>query len=96
MTCMSYNKESARRYLGYCLQLTNWVLDSGATFHMSPAISDFIPGSLVEMDKYIEFAYESYVTAKQAVEVQIKMFGDNGKTFITMLYNVLFAPDLCV
>ena len=56
----------------------------------------FIPGSLVEMEKYIEFAYESYVTAKQAVEVQIKMFGDNGKTFITMLYNVLFAPDLCV
>ena len=27
-------------------QLTNWILDLGATCHMTPEVSDFIPGSL--------------------------------------------------
>ena len=27
-------------------KLTNWILDSGATCHMAPEVSDFIPGSL--------------------------------------------------
>ena len=26
-------------------QLTNWILDSGATCHMTPEVTDFIPGS---------------------------------------------------
>ena len=38
------------------MQPTNWILDSGAMCHMTPDISDFVPGSLVEMDKYIEVA----------------------------------------
>ena len=30
---------------GDSLQLTNWILDSGATCHMTPDISDFLPDS---------------------------------------------------
>ena len=36
MTRMSGNDESLGKYFGDSLQLTNWVLDSGATFHMTP------------------------------------------------------------
>ena len=50
---------------GNRLQLTNWILDSGSTCHMTPDISYFIPGSLVETDKYIEVADGHFVTSKQ-------------------------------
>ena len=61
-------------------QLTNWILDLRSTCHMMPEISDFIPGSLENTDKYIEFA-------DQKGQVQIQMCGNNR--------NVLLAPDLC-
>ena len=53
---MSYNAKIPRRYFGDSSQVTNWILDSGAPCHMTPDILDFIPGSLEEMDKYIEAA----------------------------------------
>ena len=37
-------------------QLTNWIVDSIATCHMTPEVSDFIPGLLEDMDKHIEVA----------------------------------------
>ena len=49
----------------------------------------------METDKYIEVSYGHFVTAKQMGEVQIKMCDDNGKSFISTLYNVILAPDLC-
>ena len=76
-------------------QLTNLILDSGATCHMTPEVSDFIPGSLEDTDKYIEVADGHHVTAKQKDQVRIQMCDDNRKTFIATLYNVLLAPDLC-
>ena len=76
-------------------QLTNWILDLGATCHMTPEVSDFIPGTLEDTDKYIEVADGHHVTAKQKGRVQIKMCDDNGKPFIATLHNVLLAPDLC-
>ena len=48
MVCMSSNAEIPRKYFGDSLQPTNWILDSIATCHMTPDISDFILGSLVE------------------------------------------------
>ena len=63
--------------------------------HMTPEVSDFIPGSLQDTDKYIEVADGHHVTAKQKGQVRIQMCDDNGKTFIATLYNVLLAPDLC-
>ena len=35
-------------------QLTNWILDSGAAYHMTLENSNFTPDSLVETDKYIK------------------------------------------
>ena len=58
---------------------------------MTPEISDFIPISLVETDKYIEFADGHFITAGKTGVVQIKMRDNNGKHFIATLYNVLFA-----
>ena len=45
--------DDARKSVKYrdSSQLTNWILDSGATCHMTPEVSDFIPGSLGDTDK---------------------------------------------
>ena len=61
---------------------------------MTPEICYFIPGSLLETDKYIEIVDGHFVTAKQTGEVQIKICDYNGKPFITTFYNVIFAPDV--
>ena len=53
MVPMSSNAESPRRNYGDTSELTDWVLDPSATCYMTPEISDFIPGSLTETDKYI-------------------------------------------
>ena len=65
MAHMSSNAESPRRYYGDSSQLTNWILDSVTTCPMTPDISDLIPGSFVETDKYIEIADGNFVTVKQ-------------------------------
>ena len=62
---------------------------------MTPEVSDFIPGSLEDTDKYIEVADRHNVTEKQKLEIQIKMCNDNGDPFVATLHNVLLAPDLC-
>ena len=92
---MSSDDERKSEKYGDSSQLTNWILDSGAVCHMTPEISDFIPGSLEDTDKYIEVADRHHVKAKQKFQVQIQMCDDNRKTFIATLYNVLLAPYLC-
>ena len=52
MSRISDNYESPSRDFGDSSQLTNWILDSEATCHMSPKVSDFIPGSLEDTDKH--------------------------------------------
>ena len=47
MVCMSKNAVSPRRNYGDSSQLTNWILDSGETCHMTPELFHFIPVSLV-------------------------------------------------
>ena len=61
---------------------------------MTPKITDFIPGSLEDTDKYIEVADRHHATAKQKGKLQIKMCDDNGKPFIATLHNIHLAPDL--
>ena len=92
---MSSNDKRKSEKYGDSSQLTNWILDSGATCHMTPEISDFIPGSLEDSDKYIVVADVRHVTVKQKDYARIQMYNDNGKTFIATLYNVILAPDLC-
>ena len=94
MAQMFSNEELSSDKYGDSLKLTNWILDSGSTCHMTPEVSDFIPGSLEDTDKYIEVADGHHVTAKKS-QVQIQMCDDTGKSFIATLHNVLLAPDLC-
>ena len=65
MARMSGNDKSYGRHFSDKLQLTKWVLDSGATCHITPQILDFIPGSLGDTDKYVEVADGYYVTVNQ-------------------------------
>ena len=95
MARMSNDDVRENKDYGDSSQLTNWILDSGATCHMTPEVTDFIPGSLEDTDKFIEVADGHHVTAKQKGSVRIQMCDDNGKTFVATLYNVLLAPDLC-
>ena len=74
---MSVNDENPSSYFGDISQLTNWILDSGATSHMTPQISDFIPALLEDTDQYIQGADEHPVTAKQGGKFQIKTCNDN-------------------
>ena len=69
MARMSSNEESSNEKYGDSSQLTNWILDSEATCHMTPEVSDFIPGSLEDTDKYIEVAGGHHITAKQNGQV---------------------------
>ena len=62
---------------------------------MTPEVTDFIPGSFEDKDKFIEVADGNHVTTKQKGSVRIQMSDNNGKTFVATLYNVLLAPDLC-
>ena len=94
MAGMSDNDESPSKDFSDISQFTNCILDSGETCHMKPQVSDFIPGSFEDKYKHIEVADGHHVTAKQKVQVQIKMCNDKGDTFIATLYNVLLVPDI--
>ena len=94
MSPVSSDAKIPRRYSGDSSQLTNWIFDSGATYHMTPEISDYKPGSLVETDKYIEVAYGHYVTSKQTGEVQIKM-RDNDGNFPLICYITYYSLLTC-
>ena len=53
MARMSGNNGCPSGHFGDTSQLTNWIFDSGATCHITPEVSDLIPGSLEVTDKYI-------------------------------------------
>ena len=78
MARMSDNDKSPSIYSSDSSQLTDWILYSVATCHMTPTVSDFIPGSLEYTDKHIEVADGNHVTERQRVQVQIKMCDNNG------------------
>ena len=54
MARMSSDDEHKSGEYGDSSQLTNWILDTGVTCHMTPEVTDFIPGSLEDTDKFIE------------------------------------------
>ena len=65
MARMSGNDECPSRNFGDSSQWTNWVLDSGATCHMTPEVSDYITLLLNDTDKHIENADGHHVTRKK-------------------------------
>ena len=91
MSRMSDNEKCTINNFSDSLQLTNWILESGATCHMTPEVSDFVPILLDDTDRNIEVTDIHHVTAKQKGKVQIKCV----TIFITTLHNLVLAPDLC-
>ena len=76
MAPMSDNDKCSSRDFGESSQLTNSILDSGATCHMMPQVSDFIPGFLEDTDTDIEVVDVHHGTANNKGQVQIKMCDD--------------------
>ena len=68
MARMSGNDEFSSGNFSYCSQLTNWILDSGETCHMTPEVSYFIPLLLEDTDIYTEVAGIYHVTAGKKVK----------------------------
>ena len=95
MAQISGINECSSRYFGDSSQLTNWILDSRETCHMTQKVLDFIPGLLEDTDKYVEVADRHHVTTKQKLQVQIKVCDYTGDTFIATLHNVVLAPYIC-
>ena len=69
MARMYHNDESPSKYFGDSSKLTNSILDSGATCHMTTQVSGFIPNSLEDKDKNIEVVDGYNVTAKKKRQV---------------------------
>ena len=65
MERVSDNDECPGGHFGDSSQLTNWILDSVATCHMTAQVSYFIPGSLEDTDTYIEVLDGHHVTEKK-------------------------------
>ena len=95
MALMSGNEESTSRDFGDSSQMTNCILYSGATCHMMPQVSDFVPGTLEDKDKHIEVLDGHHIVAKPKGQVQIKVCDNNVNPFIATLHNIVLAPDLC-
>ena len=90
MARKSGNDECPGKTFGHSLQLTNWILEYGATCHMTPEVSYFITGSLENTDKYIEVADGHHVTAKQKGQLGIEMCDDNTKKISSQHYTTYF------
>ena len=73
MERLSDNDESLNIYFGDSSQLTNWILDSGATFHRTPQVSYFITVSFKDTYKHIEVAEIHHIMAKQKGQVRINI-----------------------
>ena len=72
MVCMSGNDEFPSGNLGDCSQLTDCILDSEATCHMTIEVTDFTQGLLEDTDTNIGVADRHHITTKQKGQLQIK------------------------
>ena len=94
MARQSSNAGSPRRFFGDSSQLTNFILDSGATSHRTPDILDLIPDLLVKKDKYTEVSDGNFVTVKQTGEVKMKFMTMMAKTSL-LRYKMYYLHQTC-
>jgi len=71
-----------------------WLIDSGATAHMTPFESDFVPGSLISCFILVRVADGSLIPATAMGTVEFKFELPDGTTKIWPLYNVLLVKGL--
>ena len=72
MARMSNDDKRENKDYGDSSQLTTWILDSGETCNMTPEVTDFIPGSLEDTDKFIEVADGHHVMKKKKIQYVYK------------------------
>ena len=72
MARRSGNDECPSGNFGDSFQLTNCILDYVKMCHMTPEVSDFVPGLLEDTDKHIKVLDGHNATAKQKGQVRIK------------------------
>ena len=53
-------------------QLTNWILDSGATCHITPEVSDFIPGLLEDTENTLKLRTDITLQRNKKVKYENK------------------------
>ena len=70
MARMSSNDERKSEKYGDSSQLTNCILDSGATCHMTPEVLDLIPGSLEDTENTLKLRTD--ITSRRNKKVKYK------------------------
>ena len=97
MAQMSNDDLSKNKYYGDSSQLTNWILDSGAICHMTPEVTDFIPGSLEDTDKFIELQTDTTSPQNKKYQYAYKCFTITEKLlsrrYITSYWHQTCATD---
>ena len=68
MERMSSDDEHKNVKYGDSLQLTNWILDSGATCHMTPEVSDSILGSLEDTENTLKLRTDIMSRQKKKIK----------------------------
>ena len=69
---MSVNDKNTSRDFGDSFQLTNWILDPGATHYMTPQVLYFISYSLEDTYKHIEVVDGHHLMVKQKYKFKLK------------------------
>ena len=78
----------------YTHDLSNWVMDSGATCHMTPYESDFEHNSVSHTQKGVEDADGHNVPANLSSTILIRTKNDAGENITICLIAVLCVPHL--
>jgi hypothetical protein len=75
--------------------INDWLIDSGATNHMTPYVTDF-EGELIECDTAVEVANGGIIVVKHKGQVRIAMMDmdDSSKNRDIIVEDVLLVPGL--
>ena len=74
--------------------LSNWVMDSGCTCHMTPFKSDFLHHTLVHENKIVEVADGNSIPATLSGTINLHVYTAKHEKLLLTLQNVLFVPTL--
>ena len=87
-------KSYVNQNIPHANNLENWVMDSGATCHMTQYKDDFMPGSEKPETKSVEVADGFAVSAPSSGTVIIDVVTDQNDDIKIRIHNVLYVPGL--
>ena len=74
--------------------MNNRLLDYGATAHMTPHVTDFLPDSLIDTNKIVEIADGSEASCTLHGSVLLNMLDDRGEQIQGEMEGVLYIKGL--